>query len=129
MSPQDFADKATDKEVLDTERALTEFLAGQSLNFCAPGISCAIVFPVGPMGQAAASEGVTFGHGARHLVGTGLAQGEVEAAIAQDVKAAVANAAEKGGFWGRVVVKGQVIEYRAFPLPNGTVNVGTYYKP
>ena len=36
---------------------------------------------------------------------------------------------ETGGFWGRVTVEGQTIEYRAFTLPDGTINVGTYYPP
>ncbi len=33
-----------------------------------------------------------------------------------------------GSFWGRILVDGVVIEYRAFTLADGTVNVGTYYK-
>jgi hypothetical protein len=71
---------------------------------------------------------VTFGHGARHLAGTGLNQAEVEAAIKQDVQASVKNATQPtGNFWGRVNVSGQTIEYRAYTLPNGTINVGTYY--
>ena len=32
-----------------------------------------------------------------------------------------------GSFWGRVVVDGQTVEYRAFTHPNGAINVGTYY--
>ncbi len=73
---------------------------------------------------------VSFGHGARHLDGAGLNQGDVEAAIQQDVRTAVENATQPtGNFWGRVNVDGQTIEYRAYTLPNGTVNVGTYYIP
>ncbi len=129
MSPQDFADKATDKQILDAQRALVEFFAAQALNPCPPGVSCGVVFPTGAMGEAGAG-GVSFGHGARHLTGTGLTEKEVEAAITQDVKGALANATETGGgFWGRVTVNGQVIEYRAFPLLDGTIHVGTYYVP
>ncbi len=73
---------------------------------------------------------VTFGHGARHLAGTGLDQSAVESAIRQDVEASIKNATqETGNFWGRVNVGGKTIEYRAFTLPNGTINVGTYYIP
>jgi RHS repeat-associated protein len=73
---------------------------------------------------------VTFGHGARHLAGTGLNQADVEAAIQRDIRAGVRNATQPTStFWGRVNVGGQTIEYRAYTLPNGTINVGTYYIP
>ena len=73
---------------------------------------------------------VTFGHGARHLAGTGLNQGAVESAIQQDVETGVKNSTQAtGNFWGRVNVGGQTVEYRAYTLPNGTINVGTYYIP
>ncbi len=70
---------------------------------------------------------ITFGHGARHLVGTGVAEGDVNAAITADVNATTGSASTVGGFWGRVVVNGQTFEYRAFPRPDGSINVGTYY--
>ena len=69
---------------------------------------------------------VIFGHGARHLVGTGLRQVDVEAAIEEQVQQA-ASTGTTGEFWGRVVVNGRTIEYRAYTLPNGAINVGTYY--
>lgn len=73
---------------------------------------------------------VTFGHGARHLKGTGLNQAEVEAAIQSDIESTVKNATQPTtNFWGRVTVNGQTIEYRAYTLPDTTVNVGTYYVP
>jgi hypothetical protein len=34
--------------------------------------------------------------------------------------------ASTGEFWGKVVVNGQKVFFRAFTLPNGTINVGTY---
>ena len=72
----------------------------------------------------------TFGHGARHLTGTGLSQHSVESAIAQQIQAQAAQGAQfGGGFWGRVVVNGSTIEYRAFTLPGRIINVGTYYIP
>jgi RHS repeat-associated protein len=70
---------------------------------------------------------VVFGHGARHLAGTGLSQSTVEVAIRTQLQNALANASASGPFWGRVVVQGVTIEYRAYTLANGTINVGTYY--
>jgi len=70
---------------------------------------------------------ITFGHGARHLIGTGLDSGEVESAIQSQIGQSVSHASATGSFWGRTVVGGQTIEYRAYTLPNGTINVGTYY--
>ncbi|MGC2330289.1 MAG: RHS repeat-associated core domain-containing protein [Candidatus Acidiferrales bacterium] len=69
---------------------------------------------------------IIFGHGARHLAGTGLEEAAVENAIKADITKAVANASTTGNFWGRVVVGGQQIFYRAFTLSDGTINVGTY---
>lgn len=78
--------------------------------------------------EEAAAQGtrIVFRHGARHLIGTGLTQAAVEDAIKADIAKAVANASVTGNFWGRVVVNGQTIFYRAFTLADGTINVGTY---
>ncbi len=70
---------------------------------------------------------IIFGHGARHLANSGLSQRVVELAIRTQVQNAVANASVSGSFWGRVVVNGTTIEYRAHTLANGTINIGTYY--
>jgi RHS repeat-associated protein len=73
---------------------------------------------------------VIFGHGARHLQGTNLSQSEVESAILTDVQDSVRNATQPStNFWGRVTVNGQTVEYRAYTLPDGSINVGTYYIP
>lgn len=72
---------------------------------------------------------VIFGHGARHLIGTALQKEAVEAAIEKEIRFVSKEASQTGSFWGRVTVNGEVIEYRAFTLPNGTINVGTYYTP
>lgn len=67
---------------------------------------------------------VTFGHGGRHLDVTGLSAGEVNNAIANDV---AGRNLPKGQFYkGVVKVNGIAIEYRAYGLGNGRVNVGTY---
>jgi RHS repeat-associated protein len=70
---------------------------------------------------------ISFGHGARHLEGTGLGANEVESSIKSAVTAGVQGATETGNFWGRVTVDGVKIEYRAFTLSSGRINVGTYY--
>lgn len=70
--------------------------------------------------------GILFGHGARHLAGAGLSQAEVEAAIVEDI-AQLAPRAER--FTRTVMVDGQAVKYKAFRLPDGRINVGTYYTP
>jgi hypothetical protein len=73
---------------------------------------------------------ITFGHPARHLEGTGLSADKVESTILEHVTTAVTHSAnETGSFWGRVNISGTTIEYRAYTLPDGTINVGTYYVP
>jgi hypothetical protein len=74
--------------------------------------------------------GVTFGqagHGARHLVGTGLSEEAVRSAITLEVNAIKSTASELGNFWGRITISGKTIEYRAWTLPDGTIHVGTHY--
>jgi RHS repeat-associated protein len=105
----------------------------------AAGVGLTVLTGVGAGGvtgtvvrRVAAEEGsqaadITFGHGARHLVGTGLRQSEVEAQIQTQVERTVSKASSTGSFWGRVRVDGQTVGYRAYTLPNGTINIGTYY--
>lgn len=61
------------------------------------------------------------------MAGTGLTSEAVESAITGQVRQATSGAAGTGSFWGRVTVNGRVVEYRAFTLPDGAINVGTYY--
>lgn len=75
-------------------------------------------------GVGPSSENTTFGHGARHLQGTGLSQGTVESTINQQIQSLGSQA---GSHWGWAQVEGQWLQYRAFVLPKGTVNVGTYF--
>lgn len=82
------------------------------------------------MAEGVAAEGgeaepVTFGHGARHLPGTGLDQAEVEEAITTSVQRSAQGARAVSNFWGRVTVDGRVVEYRAAKLADGSINVGT----
>jgi hypothetical protein len=73
------------------------------------------------------SEQGAAGHGARHLVGTGLSREAVESAISAEIQSVVARAEVGASFWGRVTVQNQTIEFRAYCLPDGRINVGTYY--
>jgi hypothetical protein len=70
---------------------------------------------------------ITFGHGARHLIGTGLTQSVVEFAIGSEIEDIARKASRTGTFWGRAKVGGKSIEYRAHTLPNGDIHVDTYY--
>ena len=73
---------------------------------------------------------ITMGHGARHLVGTGLSQAEAEAAIEQVVREDIA---ADGGIdcksIGMVVLSGIPIIYRVYLVDAACliVNVGTYF--
>lgn len=68
------------------------------------------------------------GHGffARNFAGTGLVEAEVNAAIRQSVQQTIRGASSTGQFWGKAIVRGQLIEYRAFTVA-GRIEVGTAY--
>jgi hypothetical protein len=70
---------------------------------------------------------ITFGHGGRHLEGTGLTEEDVEKAIEDEVNGTAGRGNESGPFGGRVVVGGKTIEYRGYGFGDGNVNIGTYY--
>ena len=72
---------------------------------------------------------ITFGHGARHVLDSDLTSEEVEAAITTSVNDSVQKATSVGPFWGRVMVRGRVVEYRAYPVSETVIHVGTYYFP
>ena len=44
---------------------------------------------------------ITFGHGARHLIGTGLDEGDVQSVITSQVRESISGAQPSGSFWGR----------------------------
>lgn len=68
---------------------------------------------------------VTPGHGARHLAGTALSPASVEAEIIRSVQSAGAGT---GTHWGWIQLNRETIQYRAFLLPDGRTNVGTYMR-
>ena len=65
---------------------------------------------------------IIFGHGARHLAGSGLSQAAVESAIETAVRATPTT------HTGWVQVQGQWIQYRAYVLADGRINIGTYVR-
>ena len=67
---------------------------------------------------------VTFGHGARHIESFGLSIQQVERAIANHVTLLTLR---PGANEILINVGNVIIKYRAFLLPNGTINVGTYF--
>jgi len=56
-----------------------------------------------------------------------LAAQAVEGAISAEIRSMATRAHIGGEFLGRVVVGGRTIEFPAFPLEGGRINVGTYY--
>ena len=68
---------------------------------------------------------VSFGHGGKHLEGTGLSANEANQAIAKDV---VTKNPGTGQFYKRQLdVNGVTIEYTSYGVKDGLINVGTYY--
>lgn len=66
---------------------------------------------------------VTFGHGGRHLEGTGLTPEQVNSAIANNLPVL-----KPGEFYkGTVNINGISIEYTSYGRTEGIVHVGTYY--
>jgi RHS repeat-associated protein len=70
---------------------------------------------------------ITFGHGDRHLDGTGLSPEEVESAIEDQVRQGTQGAEVDGEFRGRVRVGDREIEYRGYGRGGGRIEIGTYY--
>lgn len=66
-------------------------------------------------------------HAGRHLEGTKVERSKVEKAIREALEPLLKLKPSTGGHWGRVKVDGHVIEYRAYRVSPGQMNVGTYY--
>ena len=68
---------------------------------------------------------INFGHGGRHLTGTGLDMDTVNRTLANEVSKLNL---VKGQFYkGKVVVEGVVIEYTSYGVSDDVINIGTYY--
>jgi RHS repeat-associated protein len=68
------------------------------------------------------------GHGARHLAGSGLSDEVVEGAIEREIQFVGRESSQTGSFWGRITVEGRTIQFKAHTLPDGRINVGTYWE-
>jgi RHS repeat-associated protein len=82
-----------------------------------------IAIAASPLGLPFAPTKIIFGHGARHLAETGLSESAVEAAIRSHIMGSGAT----GSYNGFIKINDTWIQYRAHFLPNGTLNVGTYF--
>ncbi len=67
-------------------------------------------------------------HALPHIAAIAVPPGELESAIERQISEDCSLASSTGSFWGRLVVAGIPIEYRAYTLQDGSINVGTYYK-
>ena len=68
---------------------------------------------------------VNFGHGGRHLEGTGLSVDTVNQALANEVSAL--NLGTGQFHKGQIIVDGITIEYTSYRVSEEIINVGTYY--
>lgn len=66
-------------------------------------------------------------HYADRLIAGGVGVSNAEAAVAGAMSSMRGLLSEGAPFWGRLTVDGVLLEYRAFPLPGGQVNVGTIF--
>lgn len=72
---------------------------------------------------------ITFGHGARHLEGTGLSEEDVDAAIEEDIRPIASDIPVGKFFQGTVTVEGRTIQYNGWKVAEGRIHVGTYVIP
>ena len=68
---------------------------------------------------------VNFGHGGRHLEGTGLSVDTINQALANEVSAL--NLGTGQFHKGQIIVDGITIEYTSYRVSEEIINVGTYY--
>jgi len=57
----------------------------------------------------------------------GLCEEVVESAITAEARTIASNAEIAGWFAGKIVVEGQTIAFRGYPLSGGLISVGTYF--
>ena len=68
---------------------------------------------------------VIFGHGGRHLEGTGLNVNVVNQALANEIS--TVNLGIGQFYKGQIVVDGITIKYTSYGVSEGVINIGTYY--
>ena len=71
----------------------------------------------------------TFGHGGRHVEEWGLNHLDVEKAIADKMSGLKNIAWSKNFYKDHIVINGVKVEFHAQKLPNGKINIGTYFGP
>ena len=71
----------------------------------------------------------TFGHGGRHVEEWGLNHLDVEKAIAYKMSGLKNIAWSKNFYKDHIVINGVKVEFHAQKLPNGKINIGTYFGP
>ena len=67
-------------------------------------------------------------HALPHIIAIGIPPDRIEESIELQVSGDCSDASSTGSFWGRLVMDGVLIEYRAYTLPDRSINVGTYYR-
>ena len=103
-----------------TEKVLGGALGGGSGTYTAPQGGGGITSSITVNGKT-----VNFGHGGRHLNGTGLDINVVNEAIANKVSTIKLGVGEF--FKGQIVADGITIEFTSYGVSEGIINVGTYY--
>jgi len=102
--------------------------AAGALGFLPPGTPAGL--GIKPVAEGIARAGETVfktSHYSARLESAGLNVARAEAKVAEAVDAMRSNLVPEAAVRGRVLVDGVLVEYRAMPLPNGKVNVGTIF--
>lgn len=109
-------------EILDTERTgVAESGSNTGAGeYAAPSGGGGVTSTIKANGQT-----VNFGHGGRHLEGTGLNVDAVNQALANEVS--TLNLGTGQFHKGQIIVDGITIEYTSYGVSEGIINVGTYY--
>ena len=71
----------------------------------------------------------TFGHGGRHVKEWSLNHLDVEKAIADKMSGLKNIVWSKNFYKDHIVINGVKVEFHAQKLPNGKINIGTYFGP
>ena len=67
-------------------------------------------------------------HALPHIATIWVRANQLENAIESLIVEDCRRASSTGSFWGRLIVGDVMIEFRAYTLADGSINVGTYYK-
>lgn len=92
--------------------------------------ACTAGMVLGTIGSFATGEGEAnlifkTEHYAQRLLAEGVDVANAEKAVANEIRAVESTLA--GPVSGRITVDGTLIQYNAFPLPGGNINIGTIF--